>query len=271
MLALETFADALRGNAERLRQEAGAGALICVAPELSSVFVVGTADGKQTGTVAVVERGLVGAVELPRSFQVREVARDGGQFVLTSADGRVARGTPEQFTTWTRIVAEGVNPRFDEHLAEILVNTHQIPVRDLAGADDTPATDPALRNVEEISRVGEAMVTVGDEEVWLTFENAWPEKVVELVPHVRELLAALETLGRTGAEFLLARTTTAQGSDEDRAEFLARMRASSLVVYLSGDFELHYEGVSGTYYLDGYWPSVQFLANGTPVDHAIEA
>ena len=45
-----------------------------------------------------------------------------------------------------------------------------------------------------------------------------------------------------------------------------------MVVYLTGDFEIHFEGLSGTeFYMDGYWPVVQFRADGTPVDHYVDA
>lgn len=272
MLDLEIFAAALRDD-KRLRREAGPDAVFCVAPELHSVFLVQKAeDGTQAGTVAIVGSGggVVGVVDLPRSFQVRTITHDDARFALTSADGRTATGTPDQFDAHPRLVAESVNPRYQEQLEEIFLNTHLLRNRAVAGID-APTTDQGLDGPEldEIIRLGEAMVTVADEELWLKFDNAWPEKVSELLPHTRDLLARLDHLGRAGAEFLWAEVSP---GDEPESDFLEMMTPTSLVMFLTGDFEIHYEGISDTeYYMDGYWPAVHFLANGTPVDHAIEA
>lgn len=271
MLDLEIFAKALGGDDKRLRSEAG---LFCVAPELHSVFLVQTAeDGTQNGTVAIVGSGgggVVGVVDLPRSFQVREIAHDGDRFVLTSADGRTATGTPDQFDAHPRLVHEPVNPRYQEQLEEIFLSTHLLPTdRETLAEPQTVTQDLNGPGIDEVVRTGQATVTVGDEEVWLNFDNAWPEKITSLLPHTRDLLARITDLGRAGADFLWA-----QGSpDEDpETDFLELMEPTTLVMFLTGDFEIHYEGISDSeYYMDGYWPAVHFLADGTPVDHAIEA
>ena len=69
------------------------------------------ADGKQAGTLAMVGKGgggRVSVVQLPRSFQVREITHDGEQFFLTDARGRTAHGTPDQFTAWLKLLDEEV-------------------------------------------------------------------------------------------------------------------------------------------------------------------
>jgi hypothetical protein len=66
-------------------------------------------------------------------------------------------------------------------------------------------------------------------------------------------------------------TTEGDKTESDKAGFFAGMTATSLVIYLTGDFELHYEEAGETFFMEGYWPSVQFLADRTPVGFIIEA
>jgi hypothetical protein len=261
---METFRSALHGDGTRLRSVTGPDDLVCVAHEPHSVFLVqNAADGTQSATIG--SCGLVAEVGLPPSFRVVEIAADGAEFVVTSADGRVAHGTPDQFTAFPKLVAQEHNPRYAAQLEELFLQTHLLTDEPL----DTPfppvATDERLAE-PEVLRFGEALVTVGGREVWLSFDNARPDRVAELLPHTRALLADVDRLSRAGAELLWARV-----GEGDEAEFLAAMTATSLVVYLTGDFELHYEEVSGTYWMDGYWPSVQFLADRTAVDFTTEA
>jgi hypothetical protein len=50
------------------------------------------------------------------------------------------------------------------------------------------------------------------------------------------------------------------------------MVPTGLYVFSTRDFELHFEGASdGEYFLDNYWPSVQFTPDGMIVDYTIEA
>jgi hypothetical protein len=274
---LTTYAAALAGDDERLRAEAGQDAVICVAPRLRGVFVVkDIGDGRQEGALATVgapDSGHVAVVQVPRTFRVREITADRGEFVLTAADGRTVRGTPGMFTSYPMLVDPSVNPRYDEQLEDVYANLHRITDLFTTVADPR-STDRELSGpeVDEIVRDGEAVVRTGDgEQVWLKFQNAWPERVAELLPRAREVLAALERIAGDGAEFLWSKTRTGEETAEEKDEFLGLMTPSSLVMYITGDFEIHYEGVSGVYYLDGYWPSVHFLADGTPVDHAMEA
>lgn len=277
MLDLSIFAEALRGADGQLRQEAGPDALIHVANQLSSVFMVqSAADGTQAGTLARVGAhggGIVSVVSLPRLFRVREITHHGEEFFLAGADGRTVHGTPNQLVASPKLLDEKVNPRFQEQLDEILLGTHLLPDREVAGLD-APKTNQLVSGpeVEEIVRVGEAWVAFNGEEVWLTFDNAWPEKIVELLPHARQLLGSLDRLGREGAEFLWSTGATGDESEAEKTEFTEAAAPTSVVVYLTGDFEIHFEGLSGTeFYLDGYWPVVQFRADGTPVDHYVDA
>lgn len=272
MLDHDTFAAALRGREARLRDEVGPDAIVCVARELSSVFVVQPGeDGRQTGTLG--GPGQVAVIRLPRTFQVRSVTQDGDEFVLTDADGRTARGTPRQFTAWPMLLDESVNPHYDEQLEATLLTTHLLP-HPRETTVDCPRTDRALNGPEvaEILQAGEAMVTVGEDDMWLLFDNARPEKIEELLPHTRALLADIEAIGRAGAEFLWNSGEDDGEDDTERAEFLAMAAPTSLVVYLTGDFAIHYEQLSDTeFYMDGYWPAVQFRADRTPVDHYVDA
>ncbi|HEX6352090.1 hypothetical protein [Actinophytocola sp.] len=269
---MDVFRDALHGNGKRLRKAAEPDGVFCVAAEPHSVFLVQNSDdGTQSATVG--SCGRVSIVELPRSFRVQDIAYDAGEFVLTSADGQVAHGSPDQFTAQPRLVAEEHNPRYQEQLTEIFLRTHQLS--ELTQSDKPyppPSVGPELAGPElaDILRVGQALVPLGEHEVWLSFDYAGPEKVADLLPLARELLADFDRLSRAGAELLWDRTTEGEEIESDRAGFLAEMIATSLVVLLSGDFELHYEGAED-FFMEGYWPSVQFLADRTPVDYVIEA
>jgi hypothetical protein len=326
VLDFDIFTAALKGDETRLRDEVGPDAIVCVASELGHVFVVRPGeDGRQRGTVG--GPGQVADVRLPRTFTVTQVTHDATQFVLTDATGRVARGTPDQFAWSPMILDAEVNPAYDEQLEAVLLDTHRIQ-HDRETDLDGPRTDPSLSGPEvaELLRVGDATVVDGETELWLHFENAWPEKIEELLPHARTLLAAIDTLGRTGAEFLWNRAEEDEEGEEDEGDladdedlddedgdyddedgghddeadeedaddveeddadyedgddygeeaseegFFELAKPTSLVVYVTGDFAIHYEELSDTYFsLDGYWPAVRFRADGTPVDHYVAA
>jgi hypothetical protein len=268
---LGPFVAAIEGDDSELRTVAGPDAMIDVAPDLSSVLVVRpTADGKQTGTVAIVGSDGVGnaisTIHVPRSFPVTGIRRDGAEFVLTSADGRTVHGTPDQFAVEPRLLNEDVNPRYAEQLDQLFLETHLRPPQRFASPRESPTCDAALREPADVVAAGEAMVAIGDDEVWLDFECAGPGKVTRQLPHARELLADLAGIGRVGAEFLWA--TDPEG---DKAAFLEVMAPTSLVILSPGDFEIHYEGTSDVLVMDGYWLAVQFTADRTPVDHSVEA
>jgi hypothetical protein len=273
VLDIKIFGAALRGDDARLRDAAGPDGVFCVDTDAHNIFLVrNEADGTQSGTLG--SFGSVSVVDLPRSFRVVGISHDGAEFVLTAADGRVARGTATQFTAHPRIVAEELNPRHDEQLTEIFLRTHELSeLSQLDKPYPPPSAGPDLDGAElaEILRVGQALVTVGDHEVWLTFDCADPEKVAELLPRARELLMDIDRLSRDGAELLWTMTTEGDKTESDKAGFFAGMTATSLVIYLTGDFELHYEEAGETFFMEGYWPSVQFLADRTPVGFIIEA
>lgn len=299
MLDFDIFTAALKGDETRLRDEVGPDAIVCVASELGHVLVVQPGeDGRQRGTVG--GPGQVAEVRLPRTFTVTQVTHDDTQFVLTDARGRVARGTPDQFAWSPMILDAEVNPAYDEQFEAVLLDTHRIP-HDRDTDLDGPRTDPSLSGPEiaELLRAGDATVVDGETELWLHFENAWPEKIEELLPHARTLLAAIDTLGRTGAEFLWNQAEEDEDGEEDEPDladededgdhdeeddedeygevaseedFFELAKPTSLVVYVTGDFAIHYEELSDTYfYMDGYWPAVRFRADGTPVDHYVAA
>jgi hypothetical protein len=267
---LGTFVAALRGDDTGLRTEAGPDALVRVAPALSSVLVVrADEDGEQTGTVAIVGAEGVGSAvvsfPVPTSFRVTAVGEDGGEFVLTAADGRTVHGTPNQFASMPVHLDEDVDPRRDPAFFAPHLRPHERII-----SLPAPAADAALSDAETVAAAGEAMVTPPDgQEVWLDFETEG--RVTELLPQARALLADLPGIGRTGAEFLWSRTTEGDETEDDRAEFFEIMKPTSLVLSADGDFTVHYEGAAGTYCMDGYWLSVRFTEDRTPVDHAVEA
>lgn len=273
MQNLKTFHDALRGDDRALRAEAGPDAMIQLAPDLSSVLVARPGTGV---TIAVVgsENGggsVLRDLHVPTSFAVAAVGRDGGEFVLTSADGRTVRGTPDQFAVEPRLIRKEVNPRHDEQRDQLFYETHLRPPTRFSSPSESPAADVALSDPDAVADAGEAVVKIGDRDVWLSFERAGPGKVREQLTHVRGLLADLDAIGRAGAEFLWARYEKHHDESDDEAEFMSLTTATSLVVLSTGDFEVHYEETSGVYVMDEYWLAVQFTADRTPVEDLVEA
>jgi hypothetical protein len=275
---LNTFQAALRGDDAELREQAGPGALICLAPELSSAFVVWPgADGTQNARVAIIgteEDGgdALADVHVPASFRVTAVDHVGGEFVLTGEDGRTVHGTPDQFAVEPRLLPDEHHPGHAARRDQLFFETHmRPPVRFASLTTDTPDTDVALSNADAVAAVGEAMVAFGEDTVWLNFECAGPEKVNQQLPHVRGLLADLADIARVGAEFVWARSSEEDRAEIGEAEFFELMTPSSLVVLSDGDFEIHFEGTSGVLVMDGYWIAVQFTADRTPVMDYVEA
>jgi hypothetical protein len=272
---LGPFKAAIEGDDTELRNVAGPDAIIRVAPDLSSALVVRpTSEGKQAGTVAILHEGggsTVARFGVPRSFRVTAIDRDGEEFVLTAEDGRTVHGTPDQFAADPLLIDEEHNPRYAEQREQIFYERHLLPPKRFTSPVEPPATDAALSEPDAVIEAGEAMVKLGEDELWLSFECAGPGKVAQLLPHARELLADIERIGRDGAEFMWSRTAEADETEEDRDEFFEVARPTSLVIYVSGDFAVHYEETTEIYVMDGYWLAVQFTADRTPVIHYVDA
>jgi hypothetical protein len=272
---LGPFTAAIEGDDTELRAEAGPDAMINIARDLSSVLVVRpTTEGKQSGTVAVLHEGggsTLARFGVPRSFRVTAVDRDGAEFVLTADDGRTVHGTPDQFAAEPLLIGEEHNPRYAEQREQIFYERHLLPLNRFSSPAESPTTDRALADEDVVAEAGEVVVTIGDDELWLSFECAGPGKVRQLLPHARELLADIERIGRDGAEFMWARIAEDDETGKDQDEFLDVARPTSLVIYVSGDFAVHYEETSEVYVMDGYWLAVQFTADRTPVIHYVDA
>ncbi|MQS16321.1 hypothetical protein F7Q99_29930 [Streptomyces kaniharaensis] len=264
------IASALNGDAEELRRVVGPGSLMCIAPELSSVFVVRTAaDGEQTATVAL--PGSTMFVQLPRSFQVRHIGHDSERFTLTSTDGRSVAGTPRQFTACYKVIVEKHNPWYEEHVEEAFLATSLLPDGLLPPHIRHVDTDPVLGEPRVEGRIAETSVTTPGRRLEMWFDCAGPEKIAELLPHARRLVAEFEHIRRDGTEFIW--TTFAEGdeTEEEKARFPEVMTPNTLVVYRSGDFEVHFGEPESRYFMDGYWPAVQYRADMTPVHVTVEA
>ncbi|MER5642533.1 hypothetical protein ABT095_37055 [Kitasatospora sp. NPDC002227] len=261
---------ALNGDAEELRRVVGPGGLVCVAPGLSSVFVVRTAaDGAQTGTVAL--PGSTTSVQLPRSFQVRHIGHDRERFTLTSADGRSVTGTPRQFGAYYKVIAEEYNPWYEEHVAEAFLATNLLPDGLLLPRVVHADSDPRVGGLQAEGGITGSSVTVAGQQLEIWFDCAGPEKVTVLLPHARRLVAGFERIRRDGAEFIWTAFAEGDETEEEKARFPEVMTPETLVVYRSGDFEVHFGETGSRYFMDGYWPAVQYRADMTPVHATVEA
>lgn len=273
---LEAFASALAGDDRQVRSLAGPDGVVCVAAELSSVFVVrAEAGGAQEGTLAIVGDsggGIVSTVPLPRSFRVRHIDHDSGRFTVTSSDGRRAYGTPWQFAAHPKIVEEQHNASYQEHLERAFLATHLFPVGPRPGACP-PLADPVLGEIRFDHDVSyySATVRAAGRDLWVSFDTAGPDLVAELLPHAGRLVTAFDRVHRDGLAFLWSWGAEGDESDEERERFGHQMRPDGLVVYRSGDFEVHYDDTSGEYFLDGYWPAVVYRGDMTPLTVTVEA
>ncbi|WP_157429807.1 hypothetical protein [Actinomadura oligospora] len=277
MYELEVFRRALRGDGASLavlREDAQA---VCVAHGLGSVFRVGvTGDGGQDGVVATVGAsggGVVSKVEIPRAFRVRDITGDSTHFTLTDAEGRSVRGTPSQFGTYVRLLDRECNPRYEEQLAEAFLATPTLPDHGWA-EERTPSLRDAVLGTVALSGEGgryETTVAFGEAELWVTFDGAGTERVAELLPHARGLVEGFAAVARDGLEFLWREGADGTESAEEKARFMDAFEPGALEIFRSGDFGVHFEDDSGEYFMEGYWPAVQFRADRTPVSSTVEA
>jgi hypothetical protein len=238
VFTLEDVEAALRGDDSGLVRAAGPGAIVRVDGEQASVLVTRGESGEVVFGRSRADGGAIDTVALPEGFHVREVAVEDGKFVLTGVNGRVMRGSADKFTTGRGILVE------------------------------PPHATVELSNETEIAQAGETIVTIGGEQVWVRFDDAKPEQVRALLPRARELLASFAEMGRRAVEYLWPAFESDQGIDEDR--FFAEMVPTYVELHQNGEFDLHFGVASGVFYLDGYWPSVQFTATNTPVGFTTE-
>ncbi|MFC5183255.1 hypothetical protein [Actinomadura harenae] len=273
MYGLEVFKGALRGDGASLavlRQDAE---VVCVADALGSVFRVGaTGDGGQDGVVAVVGAsggGSVTTMEIPRAFRVREIAADTTHFTLTDAGGRTVRGTPAQFGMYVRRLDRECNPLYEEQLAEAFLATPLLPDASW-GEDRTPPLHDLLLGTVAFGTGYETTVAIGELDIWVTFDAADAEKVAELTPQARSLVQGFAAVARDGLEFLWRQGADGTESAEEKAHFMDALSPGALQIFRSGDFAVHYED-DGEYFMEGYWPAVQFRADRTPVSTTVEA
>lgn len=278
---LTVFASTLQGDESVLRGILAPDSIVCVAPQPRGVFVVeDMADGSQAAMVAHVGpsgSGSISPVRVPRSFPIRHVSHDDERFVVTSADGRTVHGRLWQFKKWVKVLDQEHNPSYEQHIEEAFLATHLIPDDPLQPAHLT--TDPVLGDVRldpvlpQYADSYEAIIPIADDELRLAFDSAGQGKATALLPHARVLVTALDRIAAAGAEFLWNWGADRDEPDEEKEAFLREVSPpTDLVIYRSGDFEIHYAGASGTkYFMDGYWPAVQFTADLTPVAVTVEA
>lgn len=262
------YQEAIRGDHSLLLRAVGPTAIFHVSTRLSGVFVVERIDDHWQGATLAFVSGSIAEIQsifLPPSFRVTGIGEHGEAFVLTAADGRTVRGTLDQFMAAPKLFAPDDRSAYFEQLEQVFFDRHLLRPRPFGPRRRAPATDMALSDPAAVATAGEARVPVGDAEVWLDFDCAWPEKVLQLLPHARRLLAELARIGRAGAEFLWANDPYG-----DEATFFDAMTPTGLIIFLTGDFEIHYERTNGVLCFEGYWRTVTFTADGTPVDHWAE-
>ncbi|MFF2024355.1 hypothetical protein ACFVW2_21445 [Streptomyces sp. NPDC058171] len=277
MHELKTFAGALRGDGVSLDSLRRGARALSVGTELSAVFRVGTgSDGEQQAVLAAVGPsggGTVTRVALPRAFRVEHLTHDATHFTLRAADGRTVRATPEQFATHVLLLPPDDDPRYEVRLTEAFLATALLPDRSWT-PERTPAVHDALLGTISYARGAGGYGTdlvLGDQDVRLTFDGAGVEKVTELLPHARDLVAGFAPVEAAGRGFLWSWGRDGTETADDERRFKDALCPGALVVYRSGDFEVHFDDTSGDHFPDGYWPVVRHRADRTPTSVSVEA
>lgn len=265
------FDAALDGDATALRHAAGPDGVFCLDPERHAALLVFTGpDGFQQGNVHL--PGQVIRLEIPRSFRVRDIHRADGQFVVTGADGRTVRGTALQFGRQPRRIDEPDDPADQDQLAEIFRDTHLLPDHD-AFPDACPAIqDPVLGTVVHPGGTGHYAATVERDGVPLavSFDSAGADRVTELLPHARQLVTGIVGLHDRARDLIWASGADGTETQAARDHFDSVVRPTDLIVFRSGDFEICFAD-DGTYFTDGYWITVCYRADTTPIRAYVDA
>jgi hypothetical protein len=258
------FRAALDGDETALRDAAGPDGHYALAPGQRAALLVFTGpDGHQQGNTY--RPGTVSRLEIPRGFRVRDVRHTDGRFVLTGADGTVVHGTAGQFGRCPQLIDEPDNPAYQEQVAENFRDTHLLPDPDADPGSCPPLHDPVLGAIVHPGDDGHYTATADrdGEPVTVTFDSAGPDRVTALLPHARRLAGDVTGVHDRARDLIWAFGVHDEQPGE-RAQFDAATRAVYLTVFRTGDFELGVED-DGSYLPDGYWLTVTYRADLTPV------
>jgi hypothetical protein len=277
---LAVWDKALTGDEGPLWETLAGGSLVCVAPQLSAVFVVEPVDdGGQKATLArsVGGYGMEAYTELPRTFHVMRIDYDDRHFTLHATDGRSVRATFAQFVEQPMVLAQDANPSYDTDLEQSLAAIPSMYTR------DTPLPPPTIHDeilgvIEFDERTHEYLAHIrdqgySDDLIVLRFMDAPAERVKALLPGVHRILADYERIRREGIDYLWDHGPDDEGTDEEKAAFVKAMVGFGLHIYYSGDFTMAFgDNEDSSYFLDNYWMEVHFRRdNLMPVMVSMEA
>ena len=100
---------------------------------------------------------------------------------------------------------------------------------------------------------------------------AEPQAAITLLARARSIAQALAA-HRNAALHFLWRAGRDNGDPEDApAAFLEHFEPSDLVVSTDGGYVLHLATRDATWFMDGYWPSVQFAVDDVPIAWVCES
>ncbi|MFD0556485.1 hypothetical protein ACFQ3B_05435 [Stackebrandtia endophytica] len=220
-------------------------------------------------------------VPLPTRFHVREVGVVEGLVRLVAHDGRRLSATRGQLATWSQLVSEEANPDYATQFEMEFLDRALRPASDTSDAaftmpveDDlfgsiTPHPPSGFGQTAEIVDI-RPLVGWSDSPVDLTFDAMSRDRLVEVLPGVHKVVADLRQLFDRAVDFLWE-----SGSDDDRARldrktFRADFQPMGVTIYHSADFGLDLDE-SNKYFEDGYWPRINFRADGEPVELIVMA
>lgn len=234
---------------------------------------------RDTGDGQVLEIG-TSRRPVPRRFRIAEVSQEGSRVNLRATDGRTLTASPGQLAVVPYLVPAQHNPDHDEQAERAFLDAPSLPADDVANAG-SPLRDPVFGEVfvrapsivGYTAEIPEAAV-LGDRPVAVMFDGAGRDRIEELLPVVRDVVADLAGVLDAAVEHLWEWGREESDTDEDRLRFVDSFGLEAVTVYHSGDFGVDLSDDRGLFeqaFMDGYWPKVHFRADRIPVAVTVEA
>ncbi|MEU5164371.1 hypothetical protein AB0G74_32790 [Streptomyces sp. NPDC020875] len=141
--------------------------------------------------------------------------------------------------------------------------------------------DPGFAALDRLPEAREVTVRAAGRDLHITLDSGYREISAEpaidregfaaLLPRLRALLADFDTVRDRSTGYLWEWGATGEEPPGERAGFLRDMAPTTLAITSAVELELHYEDMSGTHLMEGYWAVVRHDGAMHPVDVTIEA
>jgi len=98
-----------------------------------------------------------------------------------------------------------------------------------------------------------------------------PQAAMPLLARARSIAQALAAHRNAALHFLWRAGRDSEDPEDAPAAFLEHFVPSDLVVSTDGGYVLHLAARDATWFMDGYWPSVQFAVDDVPIAWVCES